>query len=148
MLAAAILPLIESPPVPHPGGAIRVICISEMFDGWTKDVIPVLSAELQGAGFATEEGCQFPEGREEEGFRAQTGEPAAGILLHHVVFESSDRVLVQLRSTVKSNSFQTESGRLNQVQQCTVERSAAGWSRTSCVPVEWSMRYPVIIKGG
>jgi hypothetical protein len=148
MLATAILPLIETPPVHHPGGAIGVICIFDMFDGWTEDVLPALSVELQRAGFPTEEGCQFPEGREEEGFRAPTGEVAAGILLHHVVFESSERSLVQIRSSVKSNSNQTESERLNQVQQCMVERTGVGWTRTSCEPVEWSMRYPVIIKGG
>ena len=148
MLAAAILPLIETPPVAHPGGAIGVLCLNDMFDGWTKDVIPVLSTELERRGVPTDEGCQFPEGREEDGFRAPTGEPAAGILLHHVVFESPNRALVQLRSSVKSDPHQTESERLNQVQQCTVERTAAGWSRTSCEPVEWSMRYPVLIKGG
>lgn len=88
------------------------------------------------------------EGREEKGFRTLSGLPAANILMHHVVFESSDRVLVQLFSVVKSPSPLTDSESRNGGRQSVMDRTDGGWTRTSCGPVEFSMGYPVFIKGG
>ena len=148
MLSTAIVESVIGSPMFPLRVPVQPVFVASTMAGWVEDLESAWREALAQRGFLVVEDWKDygPVGDSIWGNGLRPS--AAGVLLHHVVFEGPNRVKVQIGVTGHRPSSRSPRDVTSLLQECLMERNAGVWEQASCDEVEFSMKYPSVLGTG